>query len=68
MRRAVTARASSSISGALVAASDRHTTPITVGSPCAAGFPGNEEIHLSIAKPPPSAGIARKSPWGGDGR
>ena len=41
---------------------------MTVGSPCAAGLPGNEEIHLSIAKPPPSAGIARKSPWGGRGQ
>ena len=55
-------------SGSLVAASERQTTPITVGSPCAAGLPGNDEIHLSIAKPPPSAGIARKSPCGGDGR
>jgi ribose transport system permease protein len=42
----------------------RQTTPITVGSPCATGLPGNDEIHLSIAKPPPSAGIARKSPAG----
>ncbi len=65
VRSAVTARASSSMRGSLVAASDRHTTPITVGSPCAAGLPGNDEIHLSIAKPPPSAGIARKSPCGG---
>jgi hypothetical protein len=54
--------------GALVAASDRQTIPITVGSPCAAGFAGNEEIHLSIAKPPPSAGMARKSPCGGASR
>ena len=58
----------SSIRGALVAASDRHTTPITVGSPFAAGLPGNDEIHLSIATSPPRAGIARKSPCGGDSR
>jgi hypothetical protein len=56
------------MTGALVAASDRHTTPITVGSPWASGLPGNEEIHLSIAKPPPRAGMARKSPPGGDSR
>src|ERR671916_1435222 len=68
VRSAVTARASSSIRGALVAASERQTTPITVGSPCPAGLPGNDEIHLSIANPPPRAGIARKSPCGGDSR
>ena len=68
VRSAVTARASSSISGALVSASDRQTTPITVGRPWPAGLPGNDEIHLSIAKPPPSAGIARKSPCGGASR
>ena len=68
VRRAVTARASSSSRGSLVAASDRQITPITVGSPRAVGLPGNEEIHLSIAKPPPSAGMARKSPYGGEGR
>ena len=39
------------------------TTPVTVGSPCA-GLPGNDVIHLSSAWPPPSAGIARKSPAG----
>ena len=68
MRSAVTARASSSIRGALVSASDRQTTPITVGSEWMPGLPGNDEIHLSIANPPPSAGIARKSPNGGDSR
>jgi hypothetical protein len=68
VRSAVTARASSSIRGALVSASERQTTPMTVGSPCPAGLPGNEEIHFSIANPPPSAGMARKSPCGGDSR
>ena len=68
VRSAVTARASSSIRGSLVPASERQTTPITVGSPCSAGLPGNDEIHFSIAKPPPSAGIARKSPAGGASR
>jgi hypothetical protein len=65
VRSAVTAPASSSASGSLVRASDRQTTPMTAGSPCAAGFPGKLEIHLSIARSPPSAGIARKSPCGG---
>ena len=64
VRSAVTERASSSISGSPVFASDRQITPVTVGSPCA-GLPGNEVIHLSSAKPSPRAGIARKSPNGG---
>ena len=50
--------------GALVAASLRTTTPMTVGRPCS-GLPGNDEIHLSIARPSPRAGIARKSPCPG---
>ena len=37
--------------------------PSTVGSP-RAGFPGNDVTHFSSACPPPSAGIARKSPAG----
>jgi hypothetical protein len=41
--------------------------PITVGSP-RDGFCGNDEIHLRIAIPLPSAGIARKSPYGGESR
>jgi hypothetical protein len=61
VRSAVTDRASSTASGSDVRASDRQTTPMTVGSP-RAGLRGNDEIHLSIARSPPRAGIARKSP------
>ena len=64
VRSAVTARASSSISGAPVSASERQMTPMTVGRP-RAGLPGNEVIHFNRARPPPRAGIARKSPNGG---
>ena len=64
VRSAVTAGASSSASGSPVRASDRQTTPLTVGIPLAR-LPGNEVIHFSSAKPPPRAGIARKSPYGG---
>ena len=39
------------------------TSPLTVGSP-RAGLPGNDVTHFSSACPPPSAGIARKSPAG----
>ena len=61
VRSAVTARASSSASGTPVFASDRQTTPLTVGRPCA-GLPGNDVTHFSSASSPPRAGIARKSP------
>ena len=64
VRSAVTERASSSISGSPVSASDRQITPVTVGSP-RAGLPGNEVTHFSSASPSPRAGIARKSPYGG---
>ena len=64
VRSAVTARASSSMSGAPVSASERQMTPITVGRP-RAGLPGNEVIHFRSATPSPRAGIARKSPNGG---
>jgi hypothetical protein len=64
VRSAVTERASSSITGSPFSASERQITPVTVGSP-SAGLPGNEVTHLSSAKPPPRAGIARKSPNGG---
>jgi hypothetical protein len=64
VRSAVTAPASRSMSGSEVTASERQTTPMTVGSP-RSGLCGNDEIHLSIASSPPRAGIARKSPWGG---
>ena len=64
VRSAVTERASSSATGALVVASLRMTTPITVGRPCS-GLPGKDEIHLSIASPSPRAGMARKSPCPG---
>ena len=67
VRSAVTDRASRSASGTEVAASERTTTPWTVGRP-RAGLPGKDETHLSIASPSPSAGIARKSPSGGLGR
>jgi hypothetical protein len=36
---------------------------MTVGIPFA-GFPGNDVTHFRSACPPPSAGIARKSPAG----
>ena len=42
---------------------ERARAPLTVGSP-RAGLPGNDVTHLSSAWPPPSAGIARKSPAG----
>ena len=64
VRSAVTERASSTISGCPVVASERQITPVTVGRP-RAGLPGNEVIHFSNASPPPRAGIARKSPYGG---
>ena len=64
VRSAVTERASSSIIGSPVFASERQITPITVGSPCV-GLPGNEVTHFSSARPSPRAGIARKSPNGG---
>ena len=60
---AVTAPASSTARSAPFDESDSSTRPITVGSP-SAGFPGNDVTHLSSAYPPPSAGIARKSPAG----
>jgi len=50
-----------------VAASLTSSTPSTVGRRCA-GLPGKEEIHFRIASPSPSAGMARKSPCGGDSR
>ena len=64
VRSAVTERASSSISGSPVVASDTQITPVTVGSP-RAGLPGNDVTHLTSARPSPRAGIARKSPYGG---
>ena len=67
VRRAVTERASSSISGSPVVASDRQMTPITVGRP-RAGLSGNEVTHFNSASSPPRAGMARKSPYGGLGR
>ena len=52
-------------SGSLVSASLTSSMPITVGRP-RSGLAGNDEIHFRIARPSPSAGIARKSPCGGD--
>jgi hypothetical protein len=63
VRKAVTAPASSTARSIPFDASDRSTSPVTVGKPCA-GFPGNDVTHLSSACPAPSAGIARKSPAG----
>ena len=63
VRSAVTAAASSRASSCPVSAFERITSPVTVGSPCA-GLPGKDVTHLSSACPPPSAGIARKSPAG----
>ena len=67
VRSAVTERASSSISGCPVVASERQMTPVTVGSP-RSGLPGNDVIHFSSASPSPRTGIARKSPNGGHSR
>ena len=67
VRSAVTERTSTSASGSPVSADDTQITPITTGRP-AAGLPGNEVTHLRIASPPPRAGIARKSPFGGASR
>ncbi len=63
VRSAVTAPASNTASGIPVSASDSTTSPVTVGRP-RDGFPGNDVTHFSSAWPPPSAGIARKSPAG----
>ena len=63
VRSAVTAAASKSASSCPVSAFERRTSPVTVGSPCA-GLPGNEVTHFRSACPPPSAGMARKSPAG----
>ena len=60
---AVTAPASSTARSVPFEASDKSTSPITVGNPWA-GFPGKDVTHFSEACPPPSAGIARKSPAG----
>jgi len=59
----VTAPASRTASGMPFDASDSRTSPVTVGKPCA-GLRGNDVTHFSSACPPPSAGIARKSPAG----
>ena len=50
-----------------MSASDTQITPFTTPSP-RAGFPGNDVAHLRIASPAPRAGIARKSPCGGESR
>ena len=65
VRSAVTARASSSASGSPVCASRQADHPHDRRQRVRAGLPGNDVIHLSIASPPPRAGIARKSPYGG---
>jgi hypothetical protein len=63
VRSAVTELASNTASTSPVDASERTTIPLTVGRP-RAGLPGNDVTHFSSACPPPSAGIARKSPAG----
>ena len=63
VRAAVTAPASSTATSRPSSADETSTTPITVGRP-RAGLPGNDVTHFSSACPPPSAGIARKSPAG----
>src|SRR5215208_2107064 len=50
-----------------VAAADSSKAPVTTGRP-RAELPGNDVTHLSDAKPSPRAGIARKSPFGGESR
>ncbi len=64
VRRAVTERTSTSASGCPSASDETQIIPITTGRP-AAGLPGNEVTHFRIARPPPLAGMARKSPSGG---
>ena len=64
VRNEVTDEHSITASSSPVSASEMRTSPRTTGSPLAL-FPGNEVTHLSRARPPPSAGIARKSPYGG---
>ncbi len=63
VRSAVTAAASSTASSCPVSAFESRTRPVTVGSPFA-GLPGNDVTHFNSAWPPPSAGMARKSPAG----
>ena len=50
-----------------VSASERSSAPVTTGRP-RSELSGNEVTHLSSAKPSPRAGMARKSPFGGESR
>src|SRR5262249_50629747 len=64
VRSDVTDEHSITASSSPVPASESSTSPRTTGRPLVL-FPGNEVTHLSSASPSPSAGIARKSPFGG---
>ncbi len=63
VRSAVTAPASNTARSIPFDASERRTSPVTVGNP-RSGLPGNDVTHFKAAWPAPSAGIARKSPAG----
>ena len=67
VRSAVTERTSTSASGWPSSAEETQIRPITTGNP-SRGLPGNEVTHLRIARPPPLAGMARKSPLGAASR
>ena len=64
VRSAVTERTSARASGRPSSALEMEIVPMTTGSP-EPGFPGKEVTHLRMARPEPSAGMARKSPAGG---
>ena len=63
VRSQVTERPSITASDSPVSASETTITPTTTGRP-RSGLAGNEVTHLTIARPSPRAGIARKSPGG----
>ena len=54
-------------SSAPVPASERSSAPVTTGRP-RSELCGNEVTHFSSANPSPRAGMARKSPLGGESR
>ena len=64
VRSEVIAAQSMIASSSPVSALETSSAPATTGSP-RAGLAGNEVTHLSVARPSPRAGMARKSPPGG---
>jgi hypothetical protein len=67
VRNEVTAAQSTMAASSPVSPSDSRSAPVTTGNP-RRGLPGNEVTHFTIANPSPRAGIARKSPFGGESR